>query len=366
MKKLIFTVTNDLNYDQRMIRICSSLSKAGYEVLLVGRMRGDSKVLASQTFKQKRLSCFFEKGKLFYLEYNLRLFVFLLLSKFDLVCGIDLDTLLPAVVVSTLKGKRCVYDAHEYFTEVPEVVNRPLTKKVWTLVGQFAIPRVHGAYTVCQSLAQIMGERYGIDFEVIRNVPFPIDELRVVKTNPEKVLLYQGALNDGRGLPELIAAMQEIRGAVLWLAGEGDLSEELRQQVKDLQLDSKVKFLGFVRPDKLKEYTQQADIGLNLLENKGLSYYYSLANKAFDYIQSEKPAIHMAFPEYQLLNEAYEVALLLPDLQTATLTKAINQLANDQPLYDRLKENTKAAKLVFNWTIEEQKLLHFYHEIFIP
>src|SRR5690242_13208129 len=37
MMKIVLTVTNDLNYDQRMIRICSSLASHGYQVLLVGR-----------------------------------------------------------------------------------------------------------------------------------------------------------------------------------------------------------------------------------------------------------------------------------------------------------------------------------------
>ena len=37
-KKIIFTVTNDLVYDRRMIRIGESLGTEGYEVVLVGRV----------------------------------------------------------------------------------------------------------------------------------------------------------------------------------------------------------------------------------------------------------------------------------------------------------------------------------------
>jgi uncharacterized protein (DUF302 family) len=37
LKKITFTVTNDLTYDQRMQRICASVANAGYDVLLIGR-----------------------------------------------------------------------------------------------------------------------------------------------------------------------------------------------------------------------------------------------------------------------------------------------------------------------------------------
>ncbi|RMG81268.1 MAG: glycosyltransferase, partial [Bacteroidetes bacterium] len=125
-KRLLFTVTNDLTYDQRMIRICTTLSRAGYDVCLIGRRRRHSEPLrpGQYPFRQKRLFCFFEKGKLFYLEYNFRLFCLLLISRFDLVCSIDLDTILPGFLVAGLRRKIQVYDAHEYFTELPEVVHR--------------------------------------------------------------------------------------------------------------------------------------------------------------------------------------------------------------------------------------------------
>ena len=52
MKKIIFTVTNDLNYDQRMQRICNSLAHAGYTILLIGRELDNSVALTEKIFKQ--------------------------------------------------------------------------------------------------------------------------------------------------------------------------------------------------------------------------------------------------------------------------------------------------------------------------
>ncbi len=367
--KLVFTVTNDLCYDQRMQRICSTLCAEGHEVTLLGRFRKTSPLLPAADYRQVRLVCWFEKGKLFYLEYNLRLFCWLLLQKsFDVYTGIDLDTIMPCLSVARLKGKKCYYDAHEYFSEVPEVVDRPLTKRIWELVARICIPRVDGAYTVGPALAKIFQKRYGIPFQVVGNMP--LQQANISSTAPSTpqllnsstlpILLYQGVLNAGRGLETAIAAMQKIEGAVLWLAGEGDLSQELRQLAKDLQVESKVHFLGYLTPKELRSITQQASIGLNLLENRGLSYYYSLANKAFDYVQAGVPSIQMNFPEYLALQEEHRVFYLLNRLEVEVLVQAIEHLLGDNDLYLALQENCKEAAKVWCWEREKEKVIEIY------
>ncbi len=141
-KKIYLTVTNDLTYDQRMIRIATTLVNSGYTVCLVGRLRSNSQSLKEQPFAQKRLRCWFDKGKFFYLEYNWRLFFYLLWRRLDAIGSIDLDTLLAGYLLSKLKRKPCIYDAHEYFTEVPEVVERPAIQRVWERLAQGIIPRL--------------------------------------------------------------------------------------------------------------------------------------------------------------------------------------------------------------------------------
>ncbi len=360
MVKILCTVTNDLTYDQRMIRICTSLAQAGYKVQLIGRERFNSKNLTQRPFEQKRLKCWFDKGKLFYVEYNIRLLFYLLFIKFDVICAVDLDTILPGLIVSRLKSKKCIYDAHEYFTETPEVVRRPAIKHVWEWVANFTIPRVDAAYTVGEGLAELFEKRYKKPFGVIRNVPF----WQVEISKPEKnIILYQGALNEGRGLEQLIRAMQPIENAELWLAGEGDLSMILRQLVNDLELQHKVKFLGYLQPEALREVTLQAKIGLNLLENRGLSYYYSLANKAFDYIQAGIPSIQMNFPEYQKIKEQYDVFELIEDLEVSTITNAIQKLLQDEVCFQKLRKNCLKTKGVFIWEKEEETLLNIYKKL---
>lgn len=355
--KIILTVTNDLSYDQRMQRIGRSLVRAGHEVELVGRLLPHSIALTDREFRQTRLRCLFNKGFLFYAEYNLRLFLYLLLKKhYDAIGTVDLDTLAAGFFAALLRGKKKVFDAHEYFTEVPELVNRPLVKSIWGVLARLLLPFYKHAYTVGPALAGIFRKKYGINFEVVRNMPEK-EATPPMPENRERWLIYQGALNEGRGIAEMLQAMRLLDDARLVLYGEGDLSASLRALSGDLHLENQVRFAGYAAPELLRTATREAWAGLNLLENKGQSYYYSLANKFFDYVQAGVPVISMDFPEYRALNSEFEVAILLPDLKPETIAAAIKRLAEQPETYTRLRDNCLRAREVWNWEREEKKLL---------
>lgn len=362
MKKLVFTVTNDLNYDQRMIRICTSLQKAGYDVLLVGRKRTHSKPLMPQPFKQKRISCFFDSGKAFYIEYNTRLFFFLLINRFHLVCAIDLDTIVPCYFASVIKRKKRVYDAHELFTEMKEVVSRRTIHAFWKKIEKAFVPKFTTGYTVNEPIRDILTSQYGVRYDVIRNLPF---YQQVDIKEREGFIIYQGAVNEGRSFETLIPAFQWIEYE-LWIFGEGNFYSQAVALVQQHKLEHKVKFKGTVLPQELKEITPKAILGITLFENKGLSNYYSLANRFFDYIQAGVPQLCVKYPVYQEINSKFEVAVLIGDLSPESIAAAINQILSDKTRLELLHQNCLKARKVYNWEKEEVKLVEFYNSIWNP
>lgn len=372
-KKIIFCVTNDLTHDQRMYRICTSLSNAGFDISLVGRKLAESKKLIDKSFKQKRLYCFFTKGKLFYIEYNLRLFLYLFFQKNDAICAIDLDTILPVYAVTKLRNKICIYDAHEYFTEVPEVIRRPIVKKIWEKIANLIIPNIRYCYTVGEALALELSNRYNVEFKVIRNVSSLTEYNKVsnlkdlenfdIKTN-NKIILYQGALNEGRGIEFAIDTMEYLEGYELWLAGEGDLSHFLREYTFKNGLETKVKFLGMIIPDLLKNITKKATIGIHFTENLGLSYYYSLANRTFDYIHAGIPAIHPNFPEYSAIISTFGIGETLNSYKPKEIAAQIISIVEDKEKYKIYQRNCKEAAKKMCWENEENILIHFYKQLF--
>lgn len=363
VKKITCTVTTDLNYDQRMKRICNSLHRAGYEVTLVGRKRPFSKPLSEQPYRQERLAGWFEKGFLFYAEYNLRLFFFLLSNKFDLVNAIDLDSILPCYVVSKIRKKPIIYDAHEYFTEMEEVVSRPRVKRVWEWIERETVPNIRHGYTVSEGYADLFKEKYGVDYEQVRNVT-KLQKMPSDATDKEPYILYQGSVNVGRGLDVLIKSMHNVTGYKLYVCGLGNLYDEMRTLVRTEGLEDKVEFKGYVEPDRLRTYTANASLGFTLFSNDGLSNQHSLANRFFDYLHHGVPQIAMNYPEYRRFNEKFEVAVLLDRLNVSDLSTAINKVLTEGDYHQKLRNNCMRARNEHHWEKDEQRMLKVFEQAF--
>lgn len=360
MKHIYFTVTNDLTYDQRMHRICTSLAQAGYKVTLVGRVLTTSRPLQQQQFAQKRIRCFFNKSFLFYTEYNIRLFFFLLRQKMDAVCAIDLDTILPALFISRIKKIPRIYDAHEYFTELKEVRTRPVVKRFWTSVERFAAPQFQFGYTVSEGLAAEFKRKYGRSYAVIRNLPVlhPKEE----EESREPILLYQGAVNEARGFEYLVPAMKQVPYKLV-VCGDGNFMDTLKRLVKQHGVEEKVELKGMMLPEDLRVWAAKATLGIGLAEREGMNQFHALPNKFLDYMHAGLPQIAMNFPEYQKINQQYQIAVLLDQLSVADVAAAINETMQNKNLLLKMHKNALQARKVYCWQKEETTLHQFYQQL---
>ncbi len=357
---ICLTVTNDLSYDQRMIRICTSLAKAGHTVELIGRSLKTSVPLIKNSFKQKRIKCFFNKGKLFYAEYNFRLFFYLLFKQTDCICAIDLDTILPVLFCSKIKKAKRVYDAHELFCEMNEIVMRPKIYSVWKKIEEFSIPKFICGYTVNRPIAREFKKMYGVNYEIIRSISLK-QQFEPI-TVKEDIIIYQGAVNEGRSFETLIPAMQLVN-AQLHIYGDGNFYDQARALVKKNILDDKIIFKGKVAPLVLNQFTKEAKIGVTLFDDKALSNYYSLANRFFDYIHAGIPQLCVSYPAYEEINKEFEVAILIDNLTPENIAVNLNRLMEDEALYSYLQQNCLRASEVYCWQNEEKKLVEFYSKI---
>jgi glycosyltransferase involved in cell wall biosynthesis len=361
LKRIYFTVTNDLTYDQRMKRICTSLAENGYAVTLVGFRKRNSQALGEAPFSQKRLPLFFSKGKGFYFEVNLRLFFYLLFRRMNAICAIDLDTILPCLFVSKWKRIFRIYDAHELFTETKEVMTRPGIQKIWRKVEQYAVPQFRSGYTVSASIADEFKKRYGVQYEVIRN----LTRLRsdIPDPQPRQFILYQGAVNEARAFEYLVPAMKKVNNKLI-VCGDGNFMPQLKELIRANNVEDKVELRGMLPPEELWQVSLKAKIGITIIENLGLNQYFSLPNKFFDYIHAAVPQVAVDYPEYRRINEQFEVAVLLDRTDPEIIASSINNLLENDVVHNRLKENCIIARQTLNWQQEEKKLLLFYQSVF--
>jgi len=369
---IIASVINDLSTDQRIHKTCMTLQEMGFKVLLIGRQQKQSQALAPRRYKTFRMPLLFEKGPLFYLFFQVRLFFQLLFRKVDVLVANDLDTLFPNYLVSKIKRIPLVYDTHELFCEVPELQQNPLKKKIWKGLERFLFPKMKYVFTVNDSIAKIYQEEYKIPVQVIRNMPrgksslAPATELSRAELGlPEdkKIIILQGAgINMDRGAEEAVGAMRFIEGAMLLIIGSGDVIPSLKKMVSDQRLEGKVRFVDKIPFSLLGQYTRLADIGLTLDKDSNINYRYSLPNKLFDYIHAGIPVIGSDLVEVRRIIEQYKIGAVLTDNKLESLAEVLQKVLYDPEQMKIWKENTKLAARELCWEMEEGRIMDIFKE----
>ena len=367
MKRVIVSVINDLVTDQRVNKSCLTLQKLGYEVMLVGRKQRKSPPMDQRPYDTKRMKLLFEKGPLFYAEYNIRLFSFLLFHKANLLLSNDLDTALPNYFISKLKGIKMIYDSHEYFTETPELVDRPRVQRVWKRIEGFVVPRLLEMITVCESIADLFHEKYGVKCHVVRNIPAraalpPKGDKKILNLPEDKhLLVLQGSgINIQRGAEELVEAMQYLDDCYLMIIGGGDVLPILKQMVTEMHIEDRVRFMPRMPYANMMAYTQLAELGFILDKDTNLNYRICLPNKLFDFIQAGVPIVASRLVEVGKIIEKYQIGLFIPDHDPKSIAATIKEGLGDASRRAVWQQGLAKAAEELCWENEQQVLLDIY------
>lgn len=371
-QRAIVSVTNDLVTDNRVHRTCTVLQQLGYDVLLVGRLLPGSPAL-ERPYRTQRMRLLFNKGPLFYAEYNLRLFFLLLFQRSALLVANDLDTLLPNYLVAWFLGKPLVYDSHEFYTEVPELVHRPWVRRVWLAIERAIFPKLRSVITVNASIAKAYTERYGVQVQVVRNIPMrtpmggKVDRAALGLPADRFILVLQGAgINVQRGAEEAVLAMRELEGCLLLIIGSGDAWPVLDRLVDEHRLNDRVRLLGRMPYDQMMAYTRNADLGLTLDKDTNLNYRFSLPNKLFDYLHAGIPVLATDLPEVAAIVRNYDAGAVLAHAEPAAIAAAVRALTADPARRTALARNATFAAASLDGEAEKTKLKALLAEVGRP
>lgn len=367
MKRAILSVTNDLYTDARVDKMALFLTRNGYDVTLVGRRYADSPELASRAYHTHRMRLLFRKNWIFYAEYNLRLFFYLLFKKCDVLIANDLDTLLPNTLVSRLRRKRLVYDSHEYFCGELSVLSNPKALKVWKAIERYCFPKLKTVITVSQSIVDQYKQEYGIRAHLVRNIP-PAGTPPLTCTKADlgmpadkfNLIIQGNGLNEGRGCEESILAMQQLPDAHLFIIGGGTVIPKLHQMVGELQLGDRVTFVSRQTQEKLFQYTALADAGISMDHDVGPNAQFSLPNKIFEYIKAGIPQIVSNLPERARIVHQYQIGIVADAITPEAIAEAVHTLQNNPQLHQQYKDNCLKAAQELTWEKEEMVLQKIY------
>lgn len=359
-KRILLGVNNDLVTDARVHKVCTSLEEAGYDVCLIGWYRKGSAEL-QRPYAVRRFRMWAKGGPMLYAEFNTRLLFSLLFTRGDAILCNDTDAALACYVAAKVRRLPLIFDAHELFPELPEVVDRPFVKKVWQKVEDCVFPRLKYCYTVCQSIADYYKDRYGLEMKVVRNIPSqepagsaadPVD----LNRKERYLLLYQGAVNVGRGIEWLIDTMKFLPDCCLVICGDGYCLPEMKKMALESGCSERIVFTGRIPQQELKRYTVQADLGFVLLEKLGLSYYFALPNRIFDYMRFGVPVLATSFPEIKRVVEEAQSGRLIAHYEPPYLAQEIRRTLQEWESPEK-RERLKATARQYSWENEKKVLL---------
>ncbi|MGQ9863562.1 MAG: glycosyltransferase family 4 protein [Bacteroidia bacterium] len=354
--RIYLFVLNDLAVDQRLHRVSVSLQKMGHQPHLIGIRKSYFQKAPVRSYPTRLVYALPKKGPLFFLWCNLRIFFLLLfLRRWDVAVANDLDTLAGTFLAAKIRGKKLVYDAHEFYTGSVFLVNKPIKRALWGYVEKLLFPRVRWCMTVSLPIACIYQERYRKPVWVIENRPFFASPS---KPTFSKRLIYQGNLHPGRGLEAVIQSLRYVPDWELWIVGDGEMRSSLEKLVKECSVQDRVRFWGRVPFEQLAAYTRQAALGVAADKPVSQNYEYALPNKFFDYLQAGIPILTGPTLLVRAHVAAYQCGLIVLPWEPEPIAQALRSLGPRE--YATLVEGVMRAAQVFTWENQMSKLETFY------
>ncbi|MDP2303443.1 MAG: glycosyltransferase [Ignavibacteria bacterium] len=361
-KKAIIAFLGNLNYDTRSFNLYKSLTENNIEVRVIafdwltpGFLTKFGGITIYRLDKSKS-SLFYYLNFLFLLTKNL------LINKADYYFAEDVYTLPLVSIFSKIYGGKLYYDSRELYGHLAGLTGKRKTQSILAFLEKLFIRYIVYVLVTGEMDADYLINKYkNINTILLRNLPLYKTEFHNVDLkdrfkikSQNKIILYQGVVLKGRGLLPTIDALKNITNYTLLVLGDGDYRKELISIVENYKISEKVIFGGKVDQMDLLNFTHSADIGLAIIENLSLSYYYALPNKLFEYIMAEIPVIVSDLPQMRNIVEKYKVGVIVSPNNIEEIQKGFETIVDN---YDTYKQNCIIAKEELNWENEVSNLL---------
>jgi glycosyltransferase involved in cell wall biosynthesis len=289
-------------------------------------------------------------------------------SRPDVVHAHDVNTLPTAWAAARRTGARLVYDAHEISTDREGY--RELRGLIAWAEGRL-MPRADATITTTAMRAKFFARAYGVPRPlVLQNRPRFQDLSRGTLIRDRlglgdglPVVLYQGGLQPGRGLEDLVAAMPGLPPCHLVYIGGGRLLAALKGMAAERGLEGRVHFVPTVPLAELLAWTASADIGAQPIRNTCLNHLSTDSNKLFEYAMAGLPVVASDFPEIRRVVRAHDIGLLFDPETPGALAAALRRLLADAGLRARLAANARASARALSWEAQEGELASLYDRV---
>nr|WP_246169854.1 glycosyltransferase [Alkalibaculum sporogenes] len=377
-------VQNNFVNDSRIIKEANSLGKNGYKVLVLALHEIGLKEIEKFEYfdvervhlitrnKLSKLNVYAQSIK--YIEFFNKCIRRAKIFQPDIVHCHDIYTLPIGEKIKKICKCKFIYDSHELWSDVSHRKSSYIYTSFKNNLEKKIVKKSDAVITVCNSIGNKLKEQYNLDQKIVivRNIPLKRDlqqdnDIFRKKYNldsEKKILLYQGGVQDGRGIEKIVRTMRYLDfKIILIILGNGSLIPDLKHLTKELKIENRVFFHDAVSQEILLDYTSSADLGIHLMENTCLNHYYALPNKIFEYIQANIPIVCSDFPEMKNIIINFKIGEVVDPTDESKIAKVINDVMLSQDKFEIYKTNCKNAKDILNWENEETILLELYRNI---
>lgn len=276
--------------------------------------------------------------------------------------------LLPMIPFFKMASPKSVfiYDAHELETETNGLTG--LRQKLYKEFESRFIKSFRLIFVVGQSIENWYRSIYGItNIATVMNCPVykKIEKKDLFRQEfgikqDSRIYLYQGALFAGRGIEVILEAFSAINDPkyTVILMGYGETEELIKEYAKKF---SNIYFKKAVHPSIVLDYTGSADVGISLIENICLSYYYCLPNKLFEYLMAEIPCIVSDMQEMRNYVNEHGTGIVCKDTTPTELAKSVKAMDNFN--FSDFRKNIDLVKQKFCWETQEKTMIEEYKKI---
>lgn len=272
-----------------------------------------------------------------------------------------------AFLVKLICGTKIIYDAHELETETTQL--RGIRKQACKIIERVFIKFVDHVFVASPSIGQWYEDKYklGDNVTVLMNIHKRHNALekgqlhKSLNINPDKhIILYQGALINGRGIEQLISSFIEMNDDrfVLVFMGYGSFEPFIVEQANKYP---NLFHHPAVEQSVLGNYTKSAFCGVCYVKNGSLNDDLCLPNKFFEYLFAGVPAIVSHSPDMKNILDKYKLGVVIDQLNSQELSTALDEIIKlkDKDFTTRIAQLNKA----YNWNLQEQNIINLYKKL---
>lgn len=185
-----------------------------------------------------------------------------------------------------------------------------------------------------------------------------LDEYNV-QTKDNGYALYFGRLSKEKGILNLINAFSKTEKGNLYIAGEGEEKETIKQLIKENKIEDRVKLLGFLKQDDMKECIRNCKFVI-----VPSIWYENCPYSVMETLAIGKPIIGANIGGIPELVKDKENGLIYEYNKIEELTEKIEELFNNEELVHKLGKNAKEnATKLYGEDVYYSKIIDIYKKI---